>query len=180
MSGHESQLGRKTYTSSMKSFEIEDPMSLEEEIAEQRRLRASGKEKIDAGFKSRIEALLGMTVLTEEVSFGKVSFILKTLKTNETRQAFKTVLDFKDSLEFDLELRRQFLARAIIKVNDLDLDLFMGSNTLEARLEFVDNLENSLQTALFNAYDKLQKKSEEFYGLKSKEDVEELAKEIKK
>lgn len=179
MSGHESPLGKKTYSSTMKTFEIDEP-SIEEEIAEHRRMRASGKEKMEAGFKSRIEALLGMTVLTEEVSFGKVSFILKTLRTNETRQALKAVLDFKDSLEFDLELKRQFLARAIIKVNDLDLDLFMGSNTFEARLEFVDNLENSLQIALFNAYDRLQKKSEEFYGLNNKEAVEELAKEIKK
>jgi len=44
MSGHESPLGKKTYSSTMKTFEIDEP-SIEEEIAEHRRMRASVKKK---------------------------------------------------------------------------------------------------------------------------------------
>jgi hypothetical protein len=182
MAGFDSPIGRRDIKQT-KTFEVEDPdldEDIENQIREQRKLKAAGKERMTSNAKRRIELLLNMTVLTEEVTLGKVKFILRTLKAGEVKEILSVINPLRGSYEFELEMKRQMLARSLVKINDSEVESFLDSDTLDARLELVDSLESSVFTGLFLGYEKLQNNSEKYYGIANAENAKEVAEEIKK
>ncbi|MCZ2224568.1 MAG: hypothetical protein LC122_13165 [Chitinophagales bacterium] len=182
MAGFESSIGKKSLNQ-LRSFEVDEEESLSkvhEDFEVQRKEKVFGKERLPESAKKRIEVLLGMTTLTKEVSVGKTSFVLRTLRSNEVRTVLKTASPLDGTWEFGLEIRRQVLARSIVKVNSTDVDVFLNSDSLESRLGLVDSLDEPVVKLLHKTYEELAKEANEFYGVSDEVEAKVLVEEIKK
>lgn len=159
---------------------VEDTAELERQIKEAKMARRMGKERITEGAKRRIEMLVGMTRDTREVVLENNTFILQTLRSKEMRDAIMAASEFDGTVQFPFELRRQLLSRSLVQVAGVDIMQFIGSDTLEAKLEMVDDLPEPLLFRLYTEYGILVKDSGDKYSIKSAEEAQEVAEELKK
>lgn len=158
----------------------QDPAEVEREVRQARADRKAGRERLSDGAKRRIEMLVGMTRSTREVQIEANSFMLNTLKSKEMREAFMVIVDFEGTVQGPFEMRRQFLARALTHVAGVEITQFLGSDELEARLQFIDELDESLLNRLYDEYLTLVKDAKAKYTLKNEEDVKEVLSDLKK
>lgn len=156
------------------------PAEIEKEIREARLAKAKGKEKISEGAKKRIELLIGMTRLTREAEIEGNTFILRTLKSKEMREAMISVIPFDGTVQAPYEIRCQLLARSLTHVAGVEIDQFIGSDKLEDKLLFLEELDDSLLTRLYNEYVILVEASKNKYSVKNEEDVKEVLEDLKK
>lgn len=159
---------------------VEDSAEIERQIKEAKQARRTGKERITDGAKRRIEMLVGMTRDTREVVLENNTFILQTLRSKEMRDAIMVASEYDGTVQFPFELRRQLLARALVQVAGVDIMQFIGSDTIEAKLEMVDDLPEPLLYRLYVEYGALVKDSGDKYAIKSAEEAQEVAEELKK
>lgn len=157
----------------------EDPGQVEEEFKVAREAK-QGKQRISEGARHRIEMLVGMTRTMREVVLGENTFVLQSLKSKETRESLLVASTFDGTIQVSWEVRKQYLARSLIKVAGIDINQFVGSDLLEARLEFIDNLDEALLERLYNEYLLLTKDAKEKYAIKTEKDAEEVAEDLKK
>jgi hypothetical protein len=152
----------------------------EREMKAAREARRSGKERLNAGAKKRIEMLLGMTRSNREVVVGQNSFVLQTLKSKELSEALTAAAEFDGTVQSPFEIRRQLLARALTTISGIDFDSFIGSNDMEDKLFFVDNMDHALLLRLNREYQTLVTEHDELYAIKSPEDAKEVLEDLKK
>ena len=160
--------------------QVKDPRVVEEEIASAREARRTGMEKISDGAKRRIEMLIGITRSTRDVDIEGNIFTLQTLKSKEMRQAIMSVTQFDGTVEGPFEMRKQYLARSITHVAGIEINNFLASDKLEARLAFIDELDEPLLNHLYSEYLELTKMAREKYSVKSDEEVKEVLEDLKK
>ncbi len=154
-------------------------INLEKQVNEARRNKISGKEKLSLPAKSRIEALLGARQ-TKDVSVDDQSYTLQTLKGKEQRQVILAATQFDATIEFPFELRKQVLGRALKSVNGIDLGLFLGNESLEAKLEFIEELDDIISNRLYDEYLGLVSETKQKYNIKNSAEVEEVSNDLKK
>jgi len=164
--------------------EQQDPAEVEREIKEARAAREAkkaGKERLNDGARRRIEMLIGMTRTTREVDLleGNV-FVLQTLRSKEMREAIMAAAEYDGTVQSPFEIRRQLLARSLVQVAGVEVAQFVGSNTLEARLVLVDDLDESLLNRLFDEYQKMVDDARDKFALKSAVDAQEVVEDLKK
>jgi hypothetical protein len=152
----------------------------EREFREAREARKNGKEKITDGAKRRIEMLLNMTRSTREFSFAGNSFVLQTLKAKEAREAIVAASEFAVTVQESFEVRRQFLARSLTQVAGVDIDQFLGSNSLETRLAFIEELDDFLINRLYDEYLLLRKDAMSKYAINTADEAKEVMEDLKK
>lgn len=152
----------------------------EREFREAREARKNGKEKITDGAKRRIEMLIGMTRSTREFSFADNSFVLQTLKAKEMREAIMAAAEFAGTVQESFEVRRQFLARSLVQVAGVDIEQFIGSNSLEAKLIFVEELDDALINRLYDEYLLLRKDAMSKYAINTAAEAKEVMEDLKK
>lgn len=200
MSSIDSPLGKKKFTSTqeLKQFEVPDEEFDEEvvnpnskkrfqeeenfikEMQEAKRNKILGKERMSDGAKRRIEILCGLTREYRDVVLSnEVFFKLKTLKSKETRDATNAAISL-DGIDSNFELRRQLLARSICEVSGNAFNLFLSSDSLEDKLNFVDELDEQITQRLYSEYIKLNNESTEKYSLKTDADVKDMVDNLKK
>ena len=200
MSSIDSPLGKKKFTSTqeLKQFEVPDEEFDEEvvnpnskkrfqeeenfikEMQEAKRNKILGKERMSDGAKRRIEILCGLTREYRDVVLSnEVFFKLKTLKSKETRDATNAAISL-DGIDSNFELRRQLLARSICEVSGNEFNLFLSSDSLEDKLNFVDELDEQITQRLYSEYIKLNNESTEKYSLKTDADVKDMVDNLKK
>lgn len=154
---------------------------VEQEIAQARKQKAQGKVPLNEGARNRIEMLLGMTRQTREVKFDENNvYVLRSMTGKEYRDAIKAASAFDGTVESPFEIRVQMVARSLFKVAGIPVDQFLGTSTLEARLGFVEELDDVLINRLFDEYSILKKECQEKYGLNTLEQVQEVAEDLKK
>lgn len=153
---------------------------IEKEIREARIAKITGKEKITDSAKKRIEMLVGMVRLTREVNIDGNVFVLRTLKSKEMREAMTNVLPFDGTIQAPYEIRSQLLARSLTHVAGIEIDHFIGSNTFESKILFLEELDDGLLTRLYNEYVILADTSKNKYAIKTEEDVKEVMEDLKK
>lgn len=73
---------------------------------------------MNTNIRKRIESLLGKRT-TKEVILDEKSFVLQTLTNKESRDVIKSLAKFDGSFELGFEVRRQNLARSLIKMERL-------------------------------------------------------------
>jgi hypothetical protein len=159
----------------------EDPNDIERDFKQAREIKKSnGKERLNEGAKRRIEMLIKMTSDSREVDINGNIFILQTLRSKEMREAIMAASEFDGTVQSPFEIRRQLLARSLSQIAGVDASQFVGSNDLESKLAFVDELGESLLNRLYDEYLILVKESREKYSIKNDADVKEVLEDLKK
>ena len=153
---------------------------IEREVAEAKRAKMTGKEKLGDTARKRIEILTGLGRLEREVEIEGVKFGLHSLKGRELREIFSAIAPYDGTVELSFELRKQTLARALHRVFDTDLDLYLGNNTLEARLEIVEEMDEAVLSRLQAEYQLMVDEINQKYAIKTSEDAKTLADDLKK
>lgn len=160
--------------------EEKDPIEVEREIRAAREARRTGKERLNGGSIRRIEMLIGMTRLTREVEIEGNSFVFRSLKGKEMREAATAASEFDGTVQLPYEIRRQLLARSISSIAGIELEQFIGSSTLDSKLLFVDELDEALSSRLYNEYVILSIEAKEKYSIKTVEEAQEVSDDLKK
>ncbi len=142
--------------------------------------KRSGKTRLNEGAKRRIEMLVGMTRTTRSFLIGGNEFALQTLNSKEMRSAIMEASNFDGTVQSPFEIRRQLLARSITMVAGLEVNQFVASDLLEARLEMIDSLDEALLNRLYDEYLAMVTESRDKYTIKTEAEAEELAEELKK
>lgn len=158
----------------------QDPAEVERQIRQSREDRRSGRERLDAGAKRRIEMLVGMTRITRSVDLEGHIFVLKSLRSKEMREALMYASEYDRTIQSPFEIRKQLLARSIVQVAGVDIDQFLGTSDIEAKYDFIDLMDESLLNRLYNEYLALVREAGEKYAVKTEDDVKEIVKDLKK
>ena len=155
-------------------------VEIEKEIRAAREAKRLGREKMSDGAKRRIEMLLGMTRVTREVDISGNIFVLRTLKSKEMSDAIFEVSKVDGTTQAPYEIRRQLLARSLTHIAGVEIEQFIGSNTLQSRLDFVDELDDSVLTRLYMEYTVLSSEARNKYAAKTEQEVKEVLEDLKK
>lgn len=151
-----------------------------EELQRLRNETANKQTKITDHAKKRIEILANLGRLTKQVEVDGVSFSLRTLKAKEAREATMSIFDCKNDIEASFEIRRQTLARAIYEIDGQPIELAVGGNSLDAKLDLVDEMEDVAIIKLYNEFNTLRNEVQTKYGLQSEKEVKEVVEDLKK
>lgn len=157
-----------------------DPIEIENEIRAAREAKRGGKERLNDGARRRIEMLVGMTRTTREAHIEDNVFVLQTLRSKEMREAIMAASEFDGTVEGPFEIRRQLLARSLISIAGLETEQFVGSNSLEAKLELIDSLPESLLHRIYDEYVELIKSATDKFSIKNIADVKGVIEDLKK
>lgn len=130
--------------------------------------------------KRRIEFLVGIGSLTREAMVGDKKFVLRSLKSKEMREVIASAAKVEMQSEVIFELRAQTLARSLVSIDNNELELLLGDDSLEARLEFINNSEEHVVNKLYAVYSEMVAESERRFGVKTEAEAEEVLKDIKK
>lgn len=160
--------------------QMHDISQKEKEIKEARALRKNGKERLNDGARRRIEMLVGMSRLNRSVDLDGNTYVLQTLRAKEMREVFVETAKFDRTVESPYEMRKQLVGRSLCSIAGYDIEQFLGADSVEARLAFVDEVPESLLDRLFNEYQLLVKESMDKYSIKDEVEAKEVLEDLKK
>jgi hypothetical protein len=111
-----------------------------------------------------LEKLIFIGRLTEEVEIDNIKFEVSTLTNRENNQIVKMMYNFSDAADL-FTLRILTLANAVKKIDgmfldDIDIDGEFESD-FHKRTSIIDNLQISVVSKLYEAYEKLTGEEEE-------------------
>lgn len=153
---------------------------IEARMRQARQAKASGHTPITPQAKERIEYLAGIGRLTRDVPVGGVIFTLRTLKAKENREAILAASQVS-RVETLFEGRRQQLARSITKIDGIEIDYVLGTQDLQARLDYIEEaLDENVVNYLYEQYAALNDEAVEKYGLRTEQQVKQVVEEVKK
>lgn len=153
---------------------------MERMIKEARKEKISSLDKITEAAKKRIELLANIGRLTKDVAFEGVTFSLRTLKAKESKEAALDTFKVSTNLEAGYEARKQQLARAIYKIDGHDVSHVLGSDDLDAKLNFIEELEEHLVSRLFDEFTALKDEARTKFGINTEQDAKEVIEDLKK
>jgi hypothetical protein len=166
------------------------PLSQEEELSihqakeaarAAREARQNSAGRITTDGKTRIELLTSIGRLTKDITIGGSVFTLRTLKAKETREAaMETFIPGVTQLDATFEGRKQQLARSLVKIDNEDVGLVLGNDTLAYRLEFIEELEENVISKLWDEFQILKTEAKEKYGITTPEDAKVVGEDLKK
>jgi hypothetical protein len=163
---------------------IADPEShlsdMERDFKRSREDKLRSQTHLNEGARRRIEMLIGMTRLTREFTIEQNTYVLQTLKGKEMREAILAAAEFDGTVQSPFEIRRQMLARSLCKVANVPIEQFVGSPSLQARFDFVDELDDSLLNRLMEEYSLLTREAKAKFAITTAEQVSEVADDLKK
>lgn len=160
-----------------------DPIEIEREFRESReakKAKVAGKEKLNDGAKKRLEMLLEMTRTTHEINIDGTIFTLQTLPGKSMREAIMSASEFDGTVQSPFEVRKQFLARSLINIGGTTFSQFVGSENLEIKLVFIDELHEPLLNRLYNEYLNMAEIAKDKYSIKNENDAREIIDNLKK
>jgi hypothetical protein len=158
----------------------EDVAEVERQMRVAREAKRTGKERLNDGAKRRIEMLLGITRTTRQFKIGDTDFVIKTLKSKEMRESVMAASEFDGTVQYLFELRRQFLARSLVEIGGIEVNQFVGSNSVEARYDLIDNLDDAVLNKLYDEYSLLTKEANDKYSIKTTEEATQVVEDLKK
>ena len=153
---------------------------IEREVKQQRQEKLHGQSHLNEGARKRIEMLIGMTRSTRNFEIDGNTYVLQTLKGKEMREAILSASQFDGTVQGPFEVRKQFLARSLTYVAGVPIEQFVGSTTLQARLDFVDEIDDTLLNRLMDEYSALIREAKEKYAMRAPEQIAEVSEDLKK
>ena len=158
----------------------QDTSEIEREIRTAKEAKRTGKERLNEGAKKRIEMLIGMTRTTKSVDIEGNEFVFQSLKSKEFRDAVMAAAAFDGSIQSPFEIRRQFLTRSLTHVAGVDIEQFLGSVEFDAKLAFIDQLDEALLNRLYDEYLSLAQEAKDKFSIKTNEDASQVIEDLKK
>lgn len=149
-------------------------------VAAARKLKATGKERLGEAAKRRVEMLCGMFSLTRTVELGGQIFILRTLKGKEIKESIMAASVHDGTVAVPFETRKQYLSRSLVQIAGTEVEMFLGDDSTEARLEFVEELPETILGVLFTEYLLLAEESSKKYGINNEATAKEVVADLKK
>lgn len=175
------QTKRAMYASQMQQqSEMHNVEQVKQEMDELKKAKFDPHSHLSPAAKKRIETLCGMSRGTREVDIDGNKYLLRTIKGKEHRAAIVAATQFDGTPHAAFEIRKQLLARSIVQIGEYDLGLFLGDESPEARLEFVDELEEPTLIKLYSEYLDLAQTTQNKYFIKTTEEAKEVMEDIKK
>jgi len=159
---------------------IDDSIEIEREIREAKEAKRTGRERLNDGARRRVEMLVGMTRSIREANLEGNVFVLQTLRSKEMREAIMAAAEFDGTVQSPFEIRRQLLARSLSSVAGVEVAQFVGSNSLDAKLQLIDDLDEALLNRLYSEYLLLVKESRDKFSVKTVEEAAQVAEDLKK
>lgn len=153
---------------------------LEREIKQAKEARRRGQERLGDAARRRIEMLIGMTRGVRPFDIDGNKYVLQTLKSGELREAILQASQFDGTVESPFEIRKQLLARSLVQIAGVDVEQFLGSNSLDARLAFMDELDHYLLGRLYDEYLVMVEEARAKYSIKNETDAKEVVEDLKK
>ena len=153
---------------------------IERDFKRSREEKLRSQSHLNDGARRRIEMLIGMTRATREVEIGGNNYVLQTLKGKEMRDAILAAAEYDGTVQSPFEIRRQMLARSLCKVANVPIEQFVGSPSLQARFDFVDELDDTLLNRLMEEYSILTREAKAKFAITTPEQVSEVADDLKK
>lgn len=165
------------------SFADEEPTNqteVEESFKQAREMKRSGKERLTEGAKRRLESLLGMTRLNRAATIGETEFVLQTLTGKETRLAIRDAAVYDGTVESPFAIRCQLLARSLIGIGGVDFNHFVGSDQIDIKLLFIEELDDIILNRLYDEYIIMTKEAKKKFGINNAQEAQEVVSDIKK
>ncbi len=166
-----------------------DPMAFREQ---QLRHAKAEKEAVDGPARKRLELLIGLGQATSDVGVegpgGETTFSLRTLKGREMRELTR-VADARaaeQSMAGVYDLRKTTLAFGVYAIDGADIDLVLGvggapwQERLEARRRLFEEMDDSVTSRIFTAYNALVAENRARYDWSDPKDVKEFRDDVKK
>jgi hypothetical protein len=153
---------------------------IERDFKKSREDKLRSQTQLNDGARRRIEMLIGMIRTTRDADIEGNVYTLQTLKGKEMREAIMAASEFDGTVQSAFEIRRQMLARSLSKVANVPIEQFVGSTSLEARFNFIDELDDFLLNRLMEEYSLLTQEAKTKYSLSTPEQVKEVAEDLKK
>jgi hypothetical protein len=153
---------------------------VERKIAESKTKRSHGASRLSDGARKRIEMLCGISRNFKEVDLDGNIFVLRTLKSKELLDALVSSAKLDGTISLPFQTRKELLARSLVKIAATDVYLFLGDDSIEARLEFLDELEEPIIEKLYREYTLLVGEVNNRYGLNESQVTKEVPEDIKK
>lgn len=160
--------------------QTESMQDIEAKIKEARRQKVTGKERLSDAAKKRIEMLCGLTKNIRTFDLDGNSYTVRTLKGREMRDALVAASEFDGTVHLPFETRKQLLSRSLVQVAGADVELFLGDDSLEARMEFVELMEEEMLNKMYGQYVALVNEVREKYEIKTDADVQGVVADLKK
>lgn len=135
--------------------------------------------RISSEAKSRIEFLINLGRMTSDITIENVKFSLRTLKGREMRESLVHTAK-ADSINQIFEARKQQLARSLYAIDGAEIALIIGTDELGTCMEFIDELEENVISALYKEFVTLNNKSASLFEVKTNADVKEVVEDLKK
>jgi len=193
--GISSPMGRLAFAKQQeqKVLTVDDPTEPnEEEVAEEAEtamieaVEKARKEKRQAQVKAapqaihRLEILAGIGRLGSDIKIDDVTFSLNSLKAREMREVMVAVSKVDTAVEQAYEMRAQTIARAITKIEQQPFDIVLGTDNLDDKVLFVQELDEGVLVKLHNEYNAMVKNSNEKVGEDLGKTAEEVVENVKK
>jgi hypothetical protein len=153
---------------------------VEQQILEAKKAKREGRERLSDGAKRRIELLIGMTQLKKDVDIEGSVYRLETLSSKDLREAMIASAEFDGSVQLVFETRKQILARSLTIVANMEVSQLLGSNSLQDRLDMIEELDHALLLRLYNEYTALSQQAQDKYAIKTDAQVKEVIADLKK
>ena len=135
---------------------------------------------METGARRRTEILTSLGRASTDVEFEKITFSIRTLKNREWREAITAVATFDLAHEQGYEMRGQSLARALYAIDGPPVEIVMGTNDLQQRIDFINDMDESFVSHLYDEYNKLVADIKSRYNIGTEEGMQEAVEDIKK
>ena len=151
-----------------------------EKFLRERKEALSNQSKIGDYAKKRLELLADIGRLTADVVVEGITFSLRTLKAKEARDATMSIFNCSNDADAAYEIRRQTLARAVHQIDGLSVEEILGTTDFEAKLELIDDMEDTIIIKLYNEFNALRNEVQVKYGVQTAQEVKEVVNDLKK
>lgn len=159
--------------------EQENVSTLQTQIEQARQEKLESTIKISSAAKKRLEILSGLGRAVKEIDVDGAIFSIRTLKSSELREIVWAASNAHEGADSVFEARAQTLARVIFKIDGQDVGLIIGDNSMEAKLSFVQELDEEVAQYLYREYTNLVNENKKKYS-NVEQEVKEISDEIKK
>lgn len=158
----------------------QEQAEIEQQFREAREAKRLGHERLSEGARRRIEMLVGMSRVVRTAEIGGNTYILQTLRSRELREAILAASMFDGSVQSPFEIRKQLLARSLVQIAGMDIAQFVGSNDIDIKLDFVEEMDHYLLGRLYDEYLEMVKEARDKYAIKNETDAQEVMEDLKK
>lgn len=190
MAKYESSISNKEFDNTpSKHFIIDDEsdnLSQEESLTDvEMKIKEARIAKRDAGkyinpaAKKRVEIISGLGRATKDIPVDGMIFSIRTLKGNELRAVVKATMNTDQAIDQMFESRTHTLARSIYKIDGSDIEFILNDPSLEAKLSFVEELDDVVLQYIYKEYDNLVTSHKKKYA-SVEEEIGEISNDLTK